>query len=220
MLSHSFVALKDCFKCWLDLTRLQDGQEIDFAYRHVIKPMQVRSEIEGLLAVVRKTRPRVVVEIGTATGGTLFLFCRHVPEDAVIVSIDLRRGRFGNGYPAAKIPLYKSFARRGQTIALIRGNSHFEETRSKAMKILRDRAIEFLFIDGDHTYDGVKSDFDFYSKLVAPGGIVTFHDIAEHSAETGCEVSRFWNEIKCRYRHTEIVGDRKQGWAGVGVLYL
>jgi predicted O-methyltransferase YrrM len=220
MLSHNLVALKDCLKCWRDLARLHEGQEIDFAYRHVIKPMQVRSEIEGLLDIVRERRPRVVLEIGTATGGTLFLFCRHVAENALIVSIDLRRGRFGNGYPAAKAPLYKCFARKDQKIALIRGNSHLEETRFRAKKILLNKTIEFLFIDGDHTYDGVKADFDVYSKLVAPGGFVAFHDIVEHPAETGCEVSRFWNEIKSCYRHAEIINDRKQGWAGIGVLYL
>ena len=220
MLPHNLVALKDCCKCLLHLPRLQDGQEIEFAYTHVIKPMQVRSEIEELLHIVREKRPKVVVEIGTATGGTLFLLCRNVAQDALILSIDLRKGRFGNGYPLAKAPLYKSFATGRQKVALIRGNSHLEETERKAKKILMDRKVEFMFIDGDHTYEGVKADFQMYSKLVAPGGVVAFHDIAEHPAETGCDVSRFWNEIKGCYRHTEIIENPRQAWAGIGVLYV
>jgi len=220
MLFQKIDTLKDCFKCWRDLGRLQDGQELDFAYRHVIRPLQVRSEIEGLLDVVRQKRPRVIVEIGTSRGGTLFLFCRHAARDALVVSIDLCGGTFGGGYPVAKVPLYKSFAKNAQKIALIRGDSHLEQTHLRARKILLNRTIEFLFIDGDHTYKGVKADFEVYSKLVAPGGIVALHDIVEHPAETGCEVSRFWNEIKSCYTHAEIIKDRKQGWAGIGVLYL
>ena len=202
------------------MTRLQEGREIDFAYAHVIKPMQVRSELEELLSVVRQHRPRVVVEIGTATGGTLFLLCRHSAEDALVVSIDLRRGKFGNGYPHVKIPLYKSFTRNGQKMTLIRGDSHHPQTFFKAQKSLMKRSIEFLFIDGDHTYEGVKADFETYSKLVAPGGLIALHDIALHPANIGCEVSRFWNEIKGRYRHKELIADQQQGWAGIGLLYL
>jgi predicted O-methyltransferase YrrM len=36
--------------------------------------------------------------------------------------------------------------------------------------------IDFLFIDGDHTYEGVKKDWDLYSKIMNPQGVVVFHD--------------------------------------------
>ena len=209
----------ECYKCWLALGELQDGQEIAFAYKHVIKPTQVRIEIERLLEIFQRARPQTVLEIGTATGGTLFLFSRYAAEDAVIASIDLRGGRFGGGYPIAKVPLYRSFARKNQKIVLIRGNSHLEETRWKATRALMQRPVDFLFIDGDHTYDGVRADFEMYSHLVSHGGIVAFHDIADHSPEPGCEVSRYWNEIKQQYRHEEIIEDPGQGW-GIGVLYV
>src|SRR5262249_15211951 len=179
-----------------------------------------RSEIERLLEIVQDANPNTILEIGTATGGTLFLFCRHASENSLIVSIDLRKGRFGHGYPAAKIPLYKSFACKQQKITLIRGDSHREETRRRAKEALNGRSIDFLFIDGDHTYEGVKADFEAYSKFVTPGGIVAFHDIAEHPPHVGCEVSRYWNEVKSRYHHTELVENPLQGWAGIGVLYL
>lgn len=37
-------------------------------------------------------------------------------------------------------------------------------------------SLDFLFIDGDHTYDGVKQDFDLYYEKVRPGGYIYFHD--------------------------------------------
>src|SRR5438093_4155214 len=58
----------------------------------VIAPFQVRSEILGLLRRVKQLRPRVVVEIGTANGGTLFLFARVAAPDARLVSLDLPTG--------------------------------------------------------------------------------------------------------------------------------
>ena len=36
--------------------------------------------------------------------------------------------------------------------------------------------VDFVFIDGDHTYDGLRSDWEAWSALVAPGGIVALHD--------------------------------------------
>jgi len=39
-----------------------------------------------------------------------------------------------------------------------------------------DRPIRFLWIDGDHTYRGAKTDFDGFFSHVAPGGIVALHD--------------------------------------------
>ena len=83
---------------------------------------------------------------------------------------------------------------------------------------LAGRQIDFLFIDGDHTYDGVKQDFEMYAPLVRPGGIVGFHDIAHHRPEANCQVDEFWSEIKENYEHKEFLADPDQRWAGIGVL--
>jgi hypothetical protein len=42
--------------------------------------------------------------------------------------------------------------------------------------IPQDIKIDFLFIDGDHTYDGVKLDFDLYSTILSENGIIVVHD--------------------------------------------
>jgi hypothetical protein len=59
-----------------------------------------------------------------------------------------------------------------------------------------------------------------YSEFVRPGGMIAFHDIVHGKEELVGEVRRFWNEIKDRYRHLEIVEDRCQPWGGIGVLFL
>ena len=42
--------------------------------------------------------------------------------------------------------------------------------------VREDIKIDLLFIDGDHSYEGVKKDFELYSKLLSPSGIISIHD--------------------------------------------
>ncbi len=183
-----------------------------------IKPLQVKSEIARLCRIVQELNPKTIVEIGTASGGTLFLFA-HIANPERIVSIDLPQGPFGGGYPSWKIPLLKSLGKK-HVVQLIRADSHQEETLAKLRSFLGSGEVDFLFIDGDHTYRGVKLDFDMYSPLVRKGGVVALHDIVAHDANTGCEVGAFWSEIKQSHRHLEIIEDQNQRWAGIGVLCL
>jgi predicted O-methyltransferase YrrM len=85
---------------------------------------------------------------------------------------------------------------------------------------LKGRKLDFLLIDGDHTYYGVKKDFEMYSKLVKKGGMIAFHDACVHPSRSGCEVAKFWRDIKGEYKHVEIIKDQKQGWAGIGILHI
>jgi len=186
----------------------------------LIEPTQVRDEILELLMFLSKLNPKYILEIGTASGGTLFLFSRIASKDATIISIDLPGGAFGGGYPKWKIPLFKSFALSKQKIHLIRADSHKKETLEKTKSILGNRKLDFLFIDGDHTYEGVKKDFEMYSPLVKKGGVIALHDIVQHPPESGCEVSTFWNEIKSKYEYIEFVKSWNQNWAGIGLIKL
>lgn len=99
-------------------------------------------------------------------------------------------------------------------------DSHDETTLREVERILGGLKVDFLFIDGDHSCEGVKQDFQMYGKLVKPGGIVAFHDICPHPPETCCEVNKFWLEMRDDYHHREIVEDWDQGWAGIGVIYI
>jgi len=196
---------------------------VDFAFgpsAKIIQPAQQKDEIAQLLRILKEISPKVILEIGTAQGGTLYLFSKIADPKAILISIDLPKGKFGGGYPKWKIPLYKSFAKKNQKIYLIRGDSHHQGTLEKVNKILNGRKLDFLFIDGDHTYEGVKKDFEMYSSLVKSDTIIAFHDIVVHPLETGCEVSRFWSEIKGRYNYIEIIKDQNQNWAGIGLLFI
>ena len=195
---------------------------INFAFYKlgkIIKPQQIPEEISQLLKVLENRKPKVVLEIGTANGGTLFLFSRILPKDAIIISIDLPEGKFGGGYPKWKIPLYKSFVKGNQKLYLLRKDSHQKETLNEVLKILSGNLLDFLFIDGDHSYEGVKKDFEMYSPLVKKRGIVSFHDVTPGKPKNVGGVPQFWKEVKSKYKHREIVKDWKQGGYGIGVIY-
>jgi len=185
-----------------------------------IRPAQVEEEITELLRLFAKHKPKFLLEIGTAKGGTLFLLARVSRPDAVIISIDLPGGRFGGGYPEWRKMFYKSFAIHRQRHHLIREDSHALATLNMVKKILQRHKLDFLFIDGDHTYNGVKKDFKMYSGLVQKGGIIAFHDIVPGPPENVGGVPRFWNEIKHNLSHIELVRDWKQEGCGIGLVFV
>ncbi|MEM5811461.1 MAG: class I SAM-dependent methyltransferase [Candidatus Aenigmatarchaeota archaeon] len=132
-----------------------------------------------------------------------------------MISIDLP-----TGYPSWRISLYKSFARDNQKIYLIRRNSHKKETLSEVKKILGEEELDFLFIDGDHSYYGVKKDFEMYGQLVRRGGIIAFHDIVKGNPKYAGDVWKFWKKIKNNYKNKEIIKDYNQDGYGIGIVYV
>ncbi len=196
---------------------------IDFAWNvshGLLRPFQVRSEYEDFIRRVFRddNRPKNIMEIGSFNGGTLFVSCRLAAPGGVIVSLDLPGGEFGGGYPEWKTPLYKSFPQSTQELHLIRGDSHSFDSLAKVKEALDGRQLDFLFIDGDHTYEGVKQDYEMYSTLVRPGGWIGFHDVAKHRANSGCEVDRLWQELKQDFECVDFINDVQQGWAGLGLM--
>jgi len=208
------------------LAHLKDAltaeETIDFLFSTkgaLIAPWQFKEEILQLAKAYEKHRPVNIMEIGTANGGTLFMHSKLAANNAFIISVDLPGGKFGGGYPESKVPLYKSFARPGGKIELIRADSHQQSTMDLVKNLLGDRKLDYLFIDGDHTYEGVKKDFYLYKPLVKEKGIVVFHDVAHHK-NSSCEVDKFWNEIKTQYKSEEFIKDVNQNCFGIGLLYL
>lgn len=190
------------------------------AARH-LRPWQIESELLAVARLLEERKPKTVLEIGTASGGTLFLSALLADPEALIVSIDLQHGMYGGGYPDWKVPLYKSFGRDGQRIALIQGDSHSAETYERLKRILGDRSIDYLFIDGDHTYEGVKQDFEMYGQLLSDEALVVFHDIVSDKSEVPDHfVSVYWDEIKGLHAYWEFVQDPDQSKLGLGVLLV
>jgi predicted O-methyltransferase YrrM len=181
--------------------------------------LQKPRELSELLWLVEEHPPRSVLEIGTFAGGTLYCLCRLAQPDATIISVDKPMAKFGGGYTDERADeMEKLFPREQQTLTLIRGDSHLSSTLERINGILDGGRLDLLFIDGDHTYEGVRSDFEMYSPLVTKGGIVVFHDILDHDPGTGCEVSTYWNEIKDDYEHVEFAVAPYR-WGGIGVLW-
>lgn len=178
-------------------------------------------ELRGLAMVLAEQQLSTVCEIGTFRGGTLFIWCQLAQQNAQLVSIDLPGGAFGGGYSAKSIPFFHSFCQPGQTLHCLSGSSHDSDIREKFRQTIGDRQLDFLFIDGDHSYDGVKADFEFYSPFVKKGGLVGFHDIVFRETEPDIQVYRFWDELKKSYRHEEFIDkspNRRQ--IGIGLVYL
>ena len=192
---------------------------IDYCVDRPILMTQVRSEVVALGKMLEALAPARSLEIGTNYGGTLLLLCNLSLPSAKIISVDLPSGRFGGGYPRRKIPLFRKFRKPGQQLHLIRADSHRQETKERVLRVLDGALLDYLFLDGDHTYEGVRRDFEMYAPLVRSGGVIALHDIAVHNRDTECQVDKFWSEVKNQFRHQEIVENPKQGWAGVGILW-
>lgn len=166
---------------------------------------QKKPEMLALVEKVAKINPKTIVEIGVMHGGTLAVFKMCFPE-ARVVGID----------NAAEAVGRKEFIEE-HGLEVIIADSQKKKTATRLKKMVGE--IDFIFIDGDHSYEGVKKDWLLYSGLVRKGGIIAFHDIAESVQNWG--VPRLWEEIEGKKE--EIIIPEEDGrttWGGIGVVYL
>lgn len=188
---------------------------------YFFRPLQKKSEIQRLLQMLSSLQPAVVCEIGAAGCGTTFLLLQAAAQNATVITLDLN-------YTATRQAALENFALSEQRISCLREDSHRPETARSVEGCLEGRRLDLLFLDGDHSYEGVKADFDLYSPLVGPGGVVVFHDIvpdfrSRYGFQTASDsggVPQFWQEIKSSYADVEeIVEDYEQDGFGIGVLH-
>lgn len=178
-----------------------------------IKTQQVPWEILQLAKAVEAIRPRTVLEIGTAWGGTLLIW--SYLASARVVTCDIRD--MHRQQPVfRKLPPPSSRCE----VTLLSGDSHDADFRARVAGELGGEPVDFLFIDGDHSEKGVEADFNDYVGLVRPGGIVAFHDIVEAQPQPGNQVFHFWQRVKQQYRHQEFISDPGQRGFGIGVIHL
>jgi predicted O-methyltransferase YrrM len=192
---------------------------VSLARRTLFWPSQIPEEIVWLMKLVAALRPRRLLEIGTATGGTLYLLARAAGPDARFATIDLEQ-RYDP-------EVLRSFAHDRQQIELIVGSSADERTIARVRSVFPD-GLDLLFIDGDHSYDGIRQDFERYAPLVRPNGVVVFHDIVDDNITrfgiaTGSRadgVPRFWRELRSTYVSQECVAVEGQDGFGIGVIFI
>lgn len=176
-----------------------------------------------------------ILEIGTKYGGTLLIWCRLVEQMSIdtskasIISVDMSDGGIHGGIADEdmdKRDLW--FYERFPNVHFIRGNSHEKSTKIKVAEIIRNRRkissgniqdIDFLFLDGDHSYEGIKQDWELYSPFVKKGGIIALHDIndSERHRKRNVFVSKFWNEIKDDPKFESFEINANEDWAGIAV---
>jgi predicted O-methyltransferase YrrM len=196
-----------------------DGHSLIDPRLHVgpMVPVQMRDELLGLLERVRELRPRRLCEIGASAGGTLYLLTRVAEPDAVIVSLDIDT-------PAHTRRARERMARDSQRVISIQADSHDPLTRERVTQALGGEPLDFLFIDGDHSYEGVRADFELYRDLVREGGLIALHDINPDRGGTegpiSGEVPHFWREIAGEHRSEELIARPGQDGFGIGLLYV
>jgi predicted O-methyltransferase YrrM len=184
--------------------------------------IQRKWELAAMMARVKRLQPAIVVEIGTYRGGSLHCWSSVCPPTTHFVSIDLPWEANGEVDPEADMARMRDLFRPGQLLDWLKMDSHAAGTKNKLKDILDSRQVDFLFIDGDHSYLGVKRDYELYHELVRPGGLIAFHDIVPNKNHPEHDVHVFWGELKRRHRIDEVVdnNDREEPWGGIGVIYV
>ena len=176
---------------------------------------QERDEIVQLAKFVYELQPKVVVEIGTKFGGTFMIWNEIAP--GIKISVDLVEGIHGgvsrSDTDARNARFKESY---NDSCIFIEGNSHESSTYDLLVKTLGGKTIDFLFIDGDHTYEGVKEDYETYSSLVSENGYIGFHDIndTQRHRDRDVYVGKLWNELVGEKTEFNVNAD----WAGIGVI--
>jgi cephalosporin hydroxylase len=117
-----------------------------------------------------------VLEVGSLYGGTLWWWS-HLPAVDELVSVDLPSEwpQVAAGVREAREHWAEWLAPRVAFLS-IDVDSHDPCTAKAVTEALDGELFDFAFIDGDHTYDGVRADWLAYSPMVRPGGTVAFHD--------------------------------------------
>lgn len=162
--------------------------------------------------LIQALTPQTFVELGTHTGNSYLTFCQSISKHntntkAFAVdtwSGDEHSGLYGNDVyleVEARNKKYSSFS------TLLR--STFDE----ALNSFPEESIDLLHIDGLHTFEAVKHDFESWLPKMSSGGVILLHDITVF--ERGFGVHELWETLSSEYSSFEFRHSN-----GLGVIQL
>jgi hypothetical protein len=135
---------------------------------------------EGLLDLIKElgdVSNKTMIEIGSFVGESTVIFAQHFKE---VIAVD----PFLEGYDD-KDPTSHSFDFENVYHTFLQRTGPFKNiktivaTSTDAVNDLKGQFYDFIYLDGLHTYDGVKTDIINYLPLVKTGGIIGGHDYTD-----------------------------------------
>jgi predicted O-methyltransferase YrrM len=144
-------------------------------------------EAAFLFRLVRSRPAAQILEIGRYHGGSAFLFAVAGDHNSIVTSIDIAP----QNDELLQIALRKSGL--ADKVQLLVGDSRVGEARMNS--------YDLVFVDGDHSYEGVANDYEHWRKAVKPGGYLAFHNSADGAPHTATlpGPSRLVREIAARH---------------------
>ena len=130
-----------------------------------------------------------LVEVGVFQGVTTRVLRKAMDPSATLFGIDpFFKNRLG-------VCLHRIIAVR-EVESVANGEVKWlEMTSAQALQTKQLKGcsdFDFVFIDGDHSWEGIKGDWDGFSVLISSGGIIALHDSRNRG---GCGSERFTNEV-------------------------
>ena len=131
------------------------------------------SEAERATLARHAAEKKRLVEIGVWHGVTTKLLRNAMAPDGLLLGIDpYPKGRFG--FSVQRVIAQREIARA--TVGTMEWQRLTGVEAARLYAASKRPPVDFIFIDGDHSYEGLQGDWEAWSPLVAPQGIIALHD--------------------------------------------